>query len=115
MKRGGHHGECPLQALARQLRKTAPIRKARGMHDRVDASECLARRANELKYALPKNSFYTVHAEPELFFEPRDFSRLIRDPDIIGFHISPKGRGSQQPVPGSLHAWAAERFPSTSP
>ena len=74
------------------------------------ALTALARRADELRHALPKKSFYAVHAEPELFFEPQDFSALVRDPDIIGFHISPKGRGSQQPVPGSLHAWAAERF-----
>ena len=47
---------------------------------------------------------------PELFFEPQDFSALIGDPDIIGLHISPKGRGSTAPVPGSLYAWAAARF-----
>jgi hypothetical protein len=70
----------------------------------------LARRASELHYALPKRSFYAVHAEPRLFFEPSDFSALIADPDIVGFHISPKGRGNQPPVPGSLHAWAAEKF-----
>jgi hypothetical protein len=74
------------------------------------ALTALARRAGELSYALPKKSFYAVHAEPKLFFEPRDFSALIGDPDIVGFHISPKGRGNQKPVPGSLHAWAAERF-----
>ena len=74
------------------------------------ALTALARRAGELGYALPKKSFYAVHAEPKQFFEPRDFSALIGDPDIIGFHISPKGRANQQPVPGSLHAWAAERF-----
>jgi len=74
------------------------------------ALTALARRAGELSHALPKKSFYTVHAEPKLFFAPRDFSALISDPGIIGFHISPKGRGNQQPIPGSLHAWAAERF-----
>ena len=70
----------------------------------------LARRAGELRHALPKKSFYAVHAEPKLFFEPDDFSALIADPDIIGLHISPKGRGSRPPVAGSLYAWAAERF-----
>jgi hypothetical protein len=35
---------------------------------------------------------------------------LIGDPEIIGLHISPKGRGNQPPVAGSLYAWAAERF-----
>ncbi len=74
------------------------------------ALTALARRAHELHHALPKKSFYAVHAEPTLFFEPSDFSALVSDPDIIGFHISPKGRGDGRPVAGSLHAWAAERF-----
>src|SRR6202049_1097834 len=74
------------------------------------ALTALARRAGELHHALPKKSFYAVHAEPKHFFERSDFSKLTGDPDIIGFHISPKGRGNQPPVPGSLHAWAAERF-----
>jgi hypothetical protein len=74
------------------------------------ALTALARRACELHHALPKKSFYAVHAEPKLFFERSDFSALIDDPEIIGFHISPKGRGDQQPAPGSLYAWAAERF-----
>jgi hypothetical protein len=51
-----------------------------------------------------------VHAEPKRFFEPSDFSALIGDPQILGLHISPKGRGSEPPIPGSLYAWAVERF-----
>jgi hypothetical protein len=95
------------------------LRKLRGSHRASDvrlslfgpaALTALARRADELNHALPKKSFYAVHAEPKLFFEPRDFSAMIDDPDIIGFHISPKGRGNRQPMPGSLHAWAAEKF-----
>jgi len=74
------------------------------------ALTALASRAGELHYALPKKSFYAVHAEPKRFFERSDFSALIADPEIIGFHISPKGRGNEKPIPGSLHAWAAERF-----
>lgn len=70
----------------------------------------LAKRSDELQHALPKQSFYAVHAEPKLFFEPGDFSKLVAAPDIFGFHISPKGRGNQAPVAGSLHAWAADRF-----
>jgi hypothetical protein len=70
----------------------------------------LARRAGELRHALPKKSFYAVHAAPKLFFEPSDFSVLIADLEILGFHVSPKGRGKEKPIPGSLHAWAAERF-----
>jgi hypothetical protein len=76
------------------------------------ALTALARRAGELRHALPKKSFYAVHAEPKLFFEPQDFSALIHDPEIIGLHISPKGRGGEQPLPGSLYAWALGRFGS---
>jgi hypothetical protein len=70
----------------------------------------LARSSGEIERALPKQSFYAVHAEAKLFFEPSDFSNLIADPEIIGFHVSPKGRGNEQPAAGSLYAWAAERF-----
>jgi hypothetical protein len=74
------------------------------------ALTALARRANELRYALPEKCFYAVHAEPKLFFEPSDFSHLITDPGVIGLHVSPKGRGNQPPVAGSLYAWATTRF-----
>ena len=103
--------------LALRHRLTFALRKLRGGSDRLSdirvaifgpaALTALARRAGELRYALPKKSFYAVHAEPKLFFEPSDFSALIGDPDIIGLHISPKGRGGQPPIPGSLYAWAA--------
>jgi hypothetical protein len=63
-----------------------------------------------LRDALPKKSFYAVHAEPTRFFDPSDFSAMIGDPDITGLHISPKGRGNTAPVAGSLYAWAAEKF-----
>ena len=61
------------------------------------ALTALARRSGELQHALPKQSFYAVHAEPKLFFEPTDFSGLLADPEIVGLHISPKGRGGQSP------------------
>jgi hypothetical protein len=106
--------------LAPRHRLTFALRKLRGGSNRLSdirvaiygpaALTALARRTGELRHALPKQSFYAVHAEPKLFFEPQDFSRLIGDPNIIGFHISPKGRGGQPPIPGSLYAWAAERF-----
>jgi hypothetical protein len=76
------------------------------------ALTALARRAGQLRHALPKKTFYAVHAQPKLFFEPSDFSALIADPDIAGFHISPKGRGNDRATPGSMYAWAAERFGS---
>src|SRR5471030_920098 len=111
--------ELTPDLLALRHRLTFGWCKLRGSHRLSDirvaiygpaALTALARRAGELRYALPKKSFYSVHAEPKLFFEPRDFSALIADPDIIGLHISPKGRGSKPPVAGSLYAWARERF-----
>ena len=44
------------------------------------------------------------------FSSRANFSALLADPDIIGLHISPKGRGGEKPIPGSLYAWAAEKF-----
>jgi hypothetical protein len=70
----------------------------------------LARRHGELGFALPKQSFYAVHAEPKRFFAPSNYSALIADPSVIGLHISPKGRARRAPVPGSLYAWASEHF-----
>jgi hypothetical protein len=106
--------------LAMRHRLTFMLRKMRGGSNRLSdirvaiygpaALTALARRAGELHHALPKKSFYAVHAEPKLFFEPSDFSALIADPEIIGLHISPKGRGDERPVSGSLHVWASERF-----
>jgi hypothetical protein len=109
--------------LSLRHRLTFALRKWRGGSRRLSdlrvaifgpaALTALARRAGELDYALPKKSFYAVHAEPKLFFERSDFSALIADPEIIGLHISPKGRGNQQAIPGSLYAWAAEKFGTT--
>jgi hypothetical protein len=99
-----------LTFMLHKLRGTTRISEVRLAIYGPAALTALARRTSELQYALPKKSFYAVHAEPKLFFEPRDFSAQVHDPDIVGFHISPKGRGNQQPSPGSLYAWAAERF-----
>ena len=109
--------------LALRHRLTFTLRQLRGGSNRLSdirvaiygpaALTALARRAGELDYALPRKSFYAVHAEPKLFFEPADFSALIGDPEIVGFHISPKGRGNAPPVAGSLYAWAAERLSSS--
>jgi hypothetical protein len=106
--------------LAPRHRLTFAWRKLRGGSRRLSdirvaiygpaALTALARRAGELGYALPKRTFYAVHAEPKLFFQPSDYAALIHDPGIIGLHISPKGRGNQLPIAGSLHAWAAQRF-----
>jgi hypothetical protein len=110
--------------MALRHRLTFMLRQLRGGSNRLSdirvaifgpaALTALAARNGELDYALPKKSFYAVHAEPKLFFEPSDFAELIADPDISGLHISPKGRGSQPPLPGSLYAWAAERFRASS-
>jgi len=106
--------------LALRHRLILTLRELRGKSDRVAdlrvaifgpaALTALARRNGSHSHALPKKSFYAVHAQPKRFFEPSDFSKLIADPHIRGFHISPKGRGNQPPVPGSLYAWAVERF-----
>jgi hypothetical protein len=106
--------------LSLRHRLTFALRRLRGKSNRLAdirvaifgpaSLTALARRSGEIRHALPKKSFYAVHAEPSRFFEPADFSALIGDPAIIGFHISPKGRGNQPPLPGSLYGWAAERF-----
>jgi hypothetical protein len=106
--------------LALRHRLTFALRRLRGGSPRLSdirvaifgpaSLTALARRSRELGYARPKKSFYAVHAEPALFFEPSDFSALIADPDIIGLHVSPKGRGNAMPVRGSLYGWAADKF-----
>jgi hypothetical protein len=106
--------------LSVRHRLTFALRRLRGSSDRLSdirvaifgpaALTALAHRHDSLRHALPKRSFYAVHAEPKAFFDVTDFSRLIADPAIIGLHISPKGRGGERPLPGSLYAWAAERF-----
>ncbi len=106
--------------LALRHRLTFALRQLRGGSSRLSdlriaiygpaALTALARRAGEWRDALPRKSFYEVHADPKRFFERSDFSKLIGDPDIIGLHISPKDRGDKPPIPGSLYAWAAERF-----
>jgi len=106
--------------LALRHRLTFALRRLRGGSNRLSgirvaiygppALTALARRHAELRHALPKKSFYAVHADAGLFFEASDFSGLIGDPGIIGFHISPKGRGSQPPIAGSLYDWASKRF-----
>src|ERR1700732_807798 len=75
--------------LALRHRLTFMLRRSRGGSNPLSdilvgmfapvASTARARRAGELAYALPKKSFYAVHAEPKRFFEPSDFSALITD------------------------------------
>jgi hypothetical protein len=106
--------------LSLRHRITFAMRRLRGGSNRLSdirvaifgpaALTALARRTGELRYALPKQSFYAVHAEPKLFFDPSSHLGLVTNPEIIGLHISPKGRGGEKPIPGSLYAWAAERF-----
>jgi hypothetical protein len=45
-----------------------------------------------------------------LFYDPSSYLGLVTNPEIIGLHISPKGRGGEKPIPGSLYAWATQRF-----
>jgi hypothetical protein len=106
--------------LSLRHRLTFALRRLRGGSNRLSdirvaifgpaALTALASRHGSARAALPRRSFYAVHADPKHFFEPSDFSALINDPGIIGLHISPKGRGNSAAVPGSLFAWAVERF-----
>jgi hypothetical protein len=106
--------------LASRHRLTFWLRKLRGGSKRLSdirvaifgpaSLTALARRAGYLRDALPKKSFYSIHAKPRRFFEPSDFSALLNDPEILGFHISPKGRGGELPIPGSFYAWASEHL-----
>ena len=77
--------------LSLRHRLTFALRRLRGgsnralRHPRGDlrpggADRARAPRRAKLHHALPKKSFYAVHAEPKLFFEPSDFSALIADP-----------------------------------
>lgn len=105
--------------LALRHRLTFAWKKMRGRVERVSdirvaifgpaSLTALAKRHGSSTYALPRKSYYSVHAEPKLFFEPSDFTALVSDPGILGFHISPKGRGGEKPLPGSFYAWATER------
>jgi hypothetical protein len=106
--------------LSLRHRITFAMRRLRGGSNRLSdirvaifgpaALTALARRTGELQNALPKQSFYAVHAEPKLFFDPSSYLGLVTNPEIIGLHISPKGRGGEKPIRGSLYAWATERF-----
>jgi hypothetical protein len=105
--------------LALRHRLTFAWKKLRGRVERVSdirvaifgpaSLTALAKRHGLSDYALPRKSYYAIHAEPKLFFEPSDFEALVQDPGILGFHISPKGRGKETPLPGSFYAWATER------
>ena len=112
--------ELTPEWLSLSHRVTFALRRLRGGSNRLSdirvavygpaALTALAHRSGSVRDVLPKKSFYAVHAEPRYFFEPTDFSRYLDDPEIIGLHISPKGRGKSEPIPGSLYAWAAEKF-----
>jgi hypothetical protein len=106
--------------LSLRHRITFALQRLRGGSNRLSdvrvaiygpaALTALAHRFGSARSALPKKSFYAVHSAPRLFFDPSDISKYLNDPEIIGLHISPKGRGRSAPVPGSLYAWAVERF-----
>jgi hypothetical protein len=110
--------------LAWRHRLTFAWRKWRGVSTRLSdirvaifgpaSLTALAKRFGYAKHALPRKSYYAIHAEPKLFFEPSDFSALIADSEILGFHISPKGRGKEVPMAGSFYAWAMQRIAEPS-
>src|ERR1700761_5590149 len=102
--------ELTPEWLSLSHRVTFALRRLRGGSNRLSdirvavygpaALTALAHRSGSVRDVLPKKSFYAVHAEPRYFFEPTDFSRYLDDPEIIGLHISPKGRGKSEPIPG---------------
>jgi hypothetical protein len=112
--------ELTPEWLSVKHRLTFALKRLRGGSNRVSdlriaiygpaALTALANRAGSTRDALPKISFYAVHADARGFFEPSDFAALVSDPHVIGLHVSPKGRGNSVPIPGSLYAWAVERF-----
>ena len=102
-----HRLTFALHRLTGRCRRVSDIRLALYGPAALTALVC---RYDELRYALPRKSFYAVQDKPKRFFEPSDFSALMRDPDILGFHLSAKGRAKLPPVPGSLYAWATDRF-----
>jgi hypothetical protein len=112
--------ELTPEWLSLKHRITLALKRLRGGSNRVSdlrvaiygpaALTALANRAGTSRGALPKTSFYAVHADPGRFFQPSDFSALIGDLGVIGLHVSPKGRGNSVPIPGSLFAWAVQRF-----
>jgi hypothetical protein len=112
--------ELTPEWLALRHRLSFALRRLRGGSQRVSdlrvaiygppALTALAKRAGSLRGAMPRQSFYAVHAKPGRFFGRSNFSALLADPAIIGLHISPKGRGKQAPVHGSLYQWASQRF-----
>src|SRR4030081_2388984 len=66
-----------LTFMLRQLRRRSnPLSDIRTAIYGPASLTALARRAGEHHHALPKKSFYAVHADPKLLFEPSDFSKL---------------------------------------
>ena len=108
--------------LALRHRLTFMLRRLRGGSNRLSdirvaifgpaALTALARRAANCSTHCRSNRSMRCMPSRSCFSNPTDFSALIADPEIIGLHISPKGRGGQKPVPGSLYAWATEKFGS---
>jgi hypothetical protein len=106
--------------LSVRHRLTFALRRMRGLSNRLSdlrvaiygppALTALARRTGATRRALPHKSFYAVHAKPKLFFDRSKFAALIANENVIGLHISAKGRGNQPPIPGSLYHWATERL-----
>jgi len=94
--------------LALRHRLTFALRRLGGRSNRLSdirvaiygpaALTALARRSTELQHALPKQSFYAVHAEPKLFFEPDEFSRRSRDHRVANFAKSPQQPEARSPV-----------------
>jgi hypothetical protein len=67
----------------------------------------LAKQTGAAKFALPRRSFYAIHADHKSFFAPSRFQSLVEDPKVIGIHVSPKRLEDAIPAPGTLYEWMA--------
>ena len=114
--------------LALRHRLTFMLRQLRGGSNRLSdirvaifgpaALTALARRGGELQHALPKQSFYAVHAEPKLFFEPIGFfGAARRSPDHRAAHLAerprrPEADSRQSLCVGDGEVWGSLDLPS---
>ena len=97
--------------LALRHRLTFALRKLRGGSRRLSdiriaifgppALTALARRAGELHYALPKKSFYAVHADPNASSSLRIFPRCSTTPKSSGFMSPRRAALASRPFPAA--------------
>ena len=97
---------CVTQA-ARQIE---PARRHQGRDLRSGGADRTGRARGQLGYALAEEIVLRGSRRADAILRSLRFFRADRRSRDHGLHISPKGRGNQPPIPGSLYAWATERF-----